>query len=80
MEANDNVTYGAIDPSAYSKQSGPSHAERMAMEGVLFRKADNNRIAGWDIVRDRLCGIEETLIETMELVSLCGTALVLALI
>ena len=58
MEASDTVTYGAIDPSAYSQQSGPSHAERMAMEGVLFRKADNNRIAGWDIVRDRLCGIE----------------------
>jgi hypothetical protein len=30
----------------------------MAMEHVLFRKADNNRIGGWDMVRDRLCGIE----------------------
>jgi hypothetical protein len=57
-EAGDTITYGVIDPSAYSNQSGPSHAERMATEGVLFRKADNNRIGGWDIVRDRLCGIE----------------------
>lgn len=57
-ETGDNITYGVIDPSAYSNQSGPSHAERMATEGVLFRKADNNRIGGWDMVRDRLCGIE----------------------
>jgi hypothetical protein len=57
-EAGDRISYGVIDPSAYSNQSGPSHAERMAMEGVMFRKADNNRIGGWDIVRDRLCGIE----------------------
>lgn len=57
-ETGDAITYGVIDPSAYSNQSGPSHAERMAIEGILFRKADNNRIGGWDIVRDRLCGIE----------------------
>lgn len=57
-EAGDNINYGVIDPSAYSNQSGPSHAERMAQEGVKFRKADNNRIGGWDMVRDRLCGIE----------------------
>lgn len=58
MEKNDKLVYGVIDPSAYSNQSGPSHAERMAQGGVLFRKADNNRIGGWDMVRDRLCGIE----------------------
>lgn len=57
-EYGDKITYGVLDPSAFSKDSGPSHAERMATEGVLFRKADNNRIAGWDMVRDRLCGID----------------------
>lgn len=55
---DEKITYSVIDPSAYSNQSGPSHAERMAMEGVMFRKADNNRIGGWDIVRDRLCGLD----------------------
>jgi hypothetical protein len=54
----EEITYSVIDPSAYSNQSGPSHAERMAVEGVMFLKADNNRIGGWDIVRDRLCGVE----------------------
>lgn len=58
-DAGDVITYSVIDPSAYSNQSGPSHAERMASEGgVMFRKADNNRLGGWDMVRDRLCGIE----------------------
>lgn len=57
-EAGEKVTYGVLDPSAFSSQSGPSHAERMAMENVLYRKADNNRIGGWDVVRDRLCGID----------------------
>lgn len=53
------ISYGVIDPSAYKWDGGPSHAERMATEGVFFRKADNNRIGGWDQVRDRLCGIKE---------------------
>lgn len=57
-ETGDKITYGVLDPSAFSNSTGPSHAERMAVEGVLFRKADNNRIGGWDMVRDRLCGIE----------------------
>jgi hypothetical protein len=57
-ERGDKITYGVLDPSAFSNESGPSHAERMAVEGVLFRKADNNRVGGWDIVRDRLCGID----------------------
>jgi hypothetical protein len=30
----------------------------MATEGVLFRRADNNRIGGWDMIRDRLCGLD----------------------
>lgn len=57
-EKGDKITYGSIDPSAYKSDAGPSHAERMATEGIIFRKADNSRIAGWDITRDRLCGID----------------------
>lgn len=57
-ERNEQVHYGVLDPSAFSNQSGPSHAERMAESGARFRKADNNRIGGWDMVRDRLCGID----------------------
>jgi hypothetical protein len=61
--ANDNgvsrrerVTYGVIDPSAYKQDGGPSVAESMAVHGVFFRKGDNQRINGWNQVRERLCG------------------------
>lgn len=58
-ERNDVIAYSVIDPSAFKWDGGPSHAERMADTGAIFRKADNNRIGGWDMVRDRLCGIKE---------------------
>lgn len=60
-EQHDKIAYGVIDPSAYKQDGGPSHAERMHTVGVTFRKADNNRIGGWDTVRDRLCGVKEAL-------------------
>lgn len=59
LERHEKISYGVIDPSAYKWDGGPSHAERMATEDVFFRKADNNRIGGWDQVRDRLIGIKE---------------------
>lgn len=58
-EADENISYGVIDPSAFKEDGGPSHAERMHRTGVTWRKADNNRIGGWDAVRDRLCGTKE---------------------
>lgn len=58
-EENEKVTYGVIDPSAFKWDGGPSHAERMATVGAYFRKADNNRIGGWDMIRERLCGMRE---------------------
>jgi hypothetical protein len=61
IERNEKVSYGVIDPSAFKWDGGPSHAERLAGEGAHFRKADNNRIGGWDMLRDRLCGIKEDL-------------------
>lgn len=57
-EAGEKIVYGVIDPSAFKWDGGPSHAERMAVEGAFFRKADNNRIGGWDMVRERLCGLD----------------------
>lgn len=61
IERLEKVSYGVIDPSAFKWDGGPSHAERMANEGAYFRKADNNRIGGWDMVRDRLCGTKDDL-------------------
>jgi hypothetical protein len=52
----ENVTYGVIDPAAYKQDGGPSVAETLARGGAFFRKADNQRINGWNQVRERLCG------------------------
>lgn len=61
------ITYGVIDPKAWSQDGGPSHAERMARASngkLMFRRADNKRIArygamgGWDVMRQRLYGSE----------------------
>jgi hypothetical protein len=56
------IAYGVMDPSAFASDGGPSIAERMATRGVLFRRADNARVAqrgamgGWDQLRARLIG------------------------
>ena len=64
-EKNKRIDFGVIDPSAFAVDGGPSIAERIfrATDGkVMFRRADNKRVAGrgamsgWDQVRARLDG------------------------
>lgn len=50
------MDFRVADPACWKVDSGPSHAEVMLREGVVFRKADNSRIAGWSQLRDRLDG------------------------
>lgn len=67
-EINDpKLSYGVIDPAAFSEDGGPSIAERImkATNGsVIFRRADNARVArlgsigGWDQMRQRLIGYD----------------------
>ncbi|MBV8455416.1 MAG: hypothetical protein JO122_02230 [Acetobacteraceae bacterium] len=53
---------GVADPAIFAEDGGPSIAQRMARTGVIFRPADNKRVAGagamggWDQVRARLKG------------------------
>jgi hypothetical protein len=69
-ELGENIQYGVLDPSAFSEDGGPSHAERMGVSHkVYFAKADNKRVAnrqdgkgplgGWDQMRARFKGDEE---------------------
>lgn len=44
------------DPSIFAEKDGPSIAEKFASEGVVWRRAENRRISGWDQVRSRLRG------------------------
>lgn len=63
-QADEKITYGVLDPAAFAVDGGPSIAERMAREGVIFRRADNKRVTqkgalgGWDQMRARLKGEE----------------------
>ena len=67
-EAAERITYGVLDPAAFSQDGGPSIAERMERRAKIvnrtlaFRPADNARVArqghvgGWDLLRQRLKG------------------------
>ena len=62
---DEHIAYSVLDPAAFAMDGGPSIAERMAKEHVVFRPADNKRIArngalgGWDQLRARLKGEED---------------------
>lgn len=69
-EDGETVQNGAsvLDPSAFDNSGGPSYAERIYIgsgKKVLFRRADNSRVAkvgamgGWDQVRSRLVGEDD---------------------
>lgn len=58
-DRGEKLAFAKVDPSAFKWDGGPSHAENMSKVGAQFSKGDNNRKAGWDQVRDRLCGIRE---------------------
>jgi len=44
------------DPSIFAEKDGPSIAEKMAEAGVVWRRAENKRISGWDSLRTALRG------------------------
>ena len=53
------MAYIACDPSLYKVDGGPSHAETFLRNGVVLRRADNNREPGYVEVRGRIAGDEE---------------------
>lgn len=55
-EKGETITYSVADPSIFKEDGGPSIAEDFAKNGVLFRRADNARISGWQQIRNRLIG------------------------
>ncbi|MBA1156922.1 phage terminase large subunit [Microvirga mediterraneensis] len=61
-EGGEKITYGVLDPAAFAEDGGPSIASRLMTKSVVFRPADNKRVAsrgamgGWDIMRQRLKG------------------------
>jgi hypothetical protein len=59
-DGNDHISYSVLDPSAFKQDGGPSHGETFHRNGVYFRPADNTRIQGWEQVRSRLIGQDDT--------------------
>ena len=53
------LAYIAADPSMWKVDGGPSHAETMMRHGVVLRRADNSRKAGYLEIRGRIAGGEE---------------------
>ena len=58
-DARDNISYSVADPNCWKVDGGPSISERMLGRGVLWRKADNQRVNGWDQMRSRLVGMDD---------------------
>lgn len=61
-DPTEEISYGVLDPAAFATVNGPSIAETIAKTGILFRPADNKRVArngamgGHDQFRKRLIG------------------------
>lgn len=55
-EKGEFLRYGVADPSMFIRDGGPSIGERMMVKGCSFRPADNKRVVGWDMLRNRLVG------------------------
>ncbi len=64
-DGGDQITYSCADPAIFRRDRGPSIANTMAKHGVLFKRADNTRIArrgsigGWNEMRQRIDGESE---------------------
>lgn len=54
--AKEIVEYGVADPSIFIRNGGPSIAETMIQQGLVWRPADNKRVPGWQEVSRRLNG------------------------
>lgn len=51
-------TFGAADPSIFTRDGGPSIAEEMHRHGIAWGRADNKREPGWQQIRRRLVGTD----------------------
>jgi len=62
LENGEKINYRVSDPACWKIDGGPSIAERMLKRGVLFRPADNSRVAGWDQMRARMIGDDDPML------------------
>lgn len=56
QEKDEAIAYSVADPAIFKHDGGPSIAEEFHRNGVMFRRADNTRLAGWQQLRTRMIG------------------------
>jgi hypothetical protein len=57
-EKGEVINYGVADPAIFIRDGGPSIGETMAVHRCSWRRADNKRKAGAELLRQRLTGID----------------------
>lgn len=62
LEKGEKIHDEVADPSIFAHNGGISIAEQLFNGGLNFRKADNERIAGWQQIRYRLDGEDNPLL------------------
>lgn len=55
-EPGEVIQYSVADPAIFIADGGPSIAEEMSKAGVTWRRADNKRVPGAELVHQRLRG------------------------
>ena len=55
-EAGERISYGVAGHDIFIRNGGPSIMENMAICGIMWRKADNKRLPGWEQLHCRLKG------------------------
>lgn len=56
-EIGEFIRYGVADPAIFIRDGGPSIAETMMIKQVMWKRGDNRRKPGWEMLRQRLVGI-----------------------
>lgn len=57
-EQGERIRYGVADPAIYIRDGGPSIGETMSLHRCNWRRADNKRKAGAEMLRQRLVGAD----------------------
>jgi hypothetical protein len=50
----DRIDYSVADPAIFAENGGKSQAEQFYDCGIEFERGDNSRIAGWELMRERM--------------------------
>ncbi len=53
-DGGDKIDYSVADPAIFKEDGAESQAELFHNNGVDFERGDNNRIAGWELMREKM--------------------------